>query len=163
MKNNKKAFLLLSSYLIILFSPKNKIQKEISLNDNYTFHSSLPYGSFSNGDIYIINNKYFKPDDNDNNIYIFDSRYSIDPNVMIINSYKIKSKKEIEEILCLLDYFEKEYPSKWNRSFTSMKNEWIMHNICYELGYNTDSSISVDLNNEDEEKYNSNLLTLFLK
>ena len=160
MNKNKKIFLLLSTYLIILFTPKIKSNKSINLNNDYSYHSSLPYASYSNGDVYISNRRsLINKIDNENDIFIYDARNSLDPNMLIYNSYRIKDKKLIEEIITIMLLYEKQFPSNWNRSFDSMKKEWIIHNLCYEFGYKTKSTESVDLNNDDEVFYKSKILS----
>lgn len=55
-KNAKKVYLLISTYLIFLLVPKLKNNsKEITYNKDYVYESTIPYASYSNGDVYIIN------------------------------------------------------------------------------------------------------------
>ena len=86
----------------------------------------------------------------DDNIYVIDSRYDDDPNMIVYNSYKIKSLEEIKEILKILKEYERQYPSKWERSILSMEYEWIVHNLAYYLNIYPENSKDVDLNNTDE-------------
>ena len=163
MNNRKKTILLLYAYLIILLSPKSTNKKSIDINNNYTFHSTIPYASYEDKNIYISNQYTIKNILNDNDIFIIDSRYSKDPDILVYNSYKIKNVEDIYQILNILKEYEKQYPSRWNRTIESMKNEWIIHNLSYLFNYNVERSKSVDLNNQDETTYNSKLLSLFIK
>ena len=95
---------------------------------------------------------------NSNDIYIIDDRKSLNPDMAICDSHKIRDKKFMNEIIDLLLEYEKENPSNWNRTKESMINEWIMHNISYDLDFKRESTERVDLDNKDEKKYS---LTLF--
>ena len=55
------------------------------------------------------------------------------------------------------------YPSEWDRSLESMRLEWFCHNASYYMNYKIDSSYEVDLNNKDEDKYDSEVLRRFLR
>lgn len=94
----------------------------------------------------------------ENDILIADERNTQDPNMIIYDSYQITDKDLRNDILCCLLEYERMYPSEWNRTIESMRNEWIIHNISYYFHYQRKSAENVDLNNEDETKYNSILL-----
>ena len=159
MNKKKKAIIILSTFFAILLTPKvKKNSKEIQINEKYVYHSVTPYATYSNGNVYIINSKELLNIINDNDICIIDQRETLDPDMHIHNSSKIKNLKQMNEIISIIEDYENKYPSSWNRTHKSMINEWIIHNISYEFGYNIDSSKSVDLNNSDENKY---ILTLF--
>ena len=161
----KKAFILLSTYLIILTTPKVKSQTyDISINEEYKIYSSEPYARYSDGNIYIGKKSYIDKirDDTTNDIYIIDDRNNINPNMSICNSYEIRDNKLKSNILDVLLEYEKEYPSRWNRTKSSMLLEWIAHNYCYNLTFRTQSTQHVDLDNKDEKKY-SLLLPKMLK
>ncbi len=167
MKKSKKAFLLLSTYLIILFTPKfkNNSTPNYSINESHEYNSSIPFGTYSNGDVFIANEETIIRIINDENedIYIIDDRRNSDSNIQIYNSYKIDNYKEMLEITRLLLEYEKLYPSNWDRTEDSMLNEWLVHNLCFKFGYKPINTQMVDLNNADEEKYNSKLLTFLLR
>lgn len=154
MNKNKKIFILLSTYLCFLFIPKSNTLKYIK-NTNYIYNSVEPFSYCDNGNIYIVNDYIIDHiyNKNTNDIYVIDQRNNMDPNMQIINSYKVTSRKQMIEILKVLNEYEKDYPSRWNRTKNSMLNEWFIHNICHQLGIKTINSESVDLNNEDETKY----------
>lgn len=125
-----------------------------------------PFARYSKGNIYIGSEEYInyiKPYVNEEDILIIDSSsISDDPNFTIIDSYLIEDKDLINEILEVIIAYAELHPSHWNRSIESMRNEYMIHNIFYNLNYERERTSSVDLNNEDEEKYNSKLLSKIL-
>lgn len=165
MKNlskKKKAILLLYSYIILLFIPKikdNKQASKIVYNNSYSLTDDCCFASYNDSNIYIINKEQFESasDINPNDIYILDERDGNNPNIKICDSYKIKSRKQIIEILNILLEFENRYPSNWDRTVYSMANEWLIHNVCYDIRIKTVRTGDVDLDNDDEEKYESAL------
>ena len=155
MNREKKALFLLWTYIIILFTPKIKSHNRkinITYNDNYIYEET-PYARYNSKDIYIIGVKKAPELVNDENIYIIDDRTDNDPDMSICNSYQFKNTNEINAIINLLLEYERKNPSDWNRSFKSMKNEWIIHNICYNLNIQKGRTSQVDFNNSDEETY----------
>ena len=154
----KKAILLLYSYIIILFTPKfksNKQETKVTYNTTYQLESDCLFATYNDKNLYIAKQECIDnlETDNPNNIYIIDNRESDNPNMTICNSHQIKNRNEQIEILKILLEYEKEYPSNWNRSIESMINEWIIHNICYNLDLETHRTEQVDLDNNDEKKY----------
>lgn len=81
-----------------------------------------------------------------------------DPNMKIYDSCSIDSRVERNEILEILMEYERRYPTGWDRSIESMRLEWLMHNLSYQFSYQRDRTADVDLNNDDEEKYDSKVL-----
>lgn len=122
------------------------------------------YASYEDGLIYIGNKNYI---DNiikkDGDILIEDRRFDDDPDMVICNSCKVTDKELRNEILEVICKYEKDNNSNWDRSIESMRVEWFMHNLCYRLKYKTDHTMDVNLNNEDEEKYNNKILQLIFK
>lgn len=161
MNNKKKSILLLFSYFIILFTIKTKNNdKEIKYNDNFNIYTDNLYATYKDYSIYIKNISSINNEpENTKDIYIIDDRYSFDPDMSICNSYKINTLKEINMYLKLLTEYEKKYPSNWNRSINSMKNEWIIHNICYYLNHEKERTKQVDFDNSDELLY-SNIINI---
>ncbi len=157
----KKILILLMLYSTILLSPKVK-----SDNNDINISHDINYEYVDYNDKRIIittcDKLGYVYNKESNNVYILDCRHDKNSNFKIIDSYKITDKNEMERILNILLEYEKENPSSWNRSFNSMLNEWQAHNICYQLGYDIDSTMHVDLDNEDESKYVSKELTRFL-
>ncbi len=164
MNRRKKAFLLLCTYIIILFSPKKDNKPSYLLNNKYEYRSTTPYGSYSNGNVYIVKkNKIKKIYTNDSNdVYIIDDRKTNDPDMQIYYSYNIDTLKEMKEVIMLILEYEKNYPSNWDRTYESMLNEWYIHNLFYKLGLIQERSESVDFNNDDETKFNNKILSLIL-
>lgn len=152
--------LIIASSLLIALSFKEKCPK--LTNDGLTTNDRESDFSYSNGDIYIgdlnfINQKQENASVSD--VFVVDERLTDDPNMIILDSYRIKTLKEQKEILkCLLEY-EALYPTDWDRSLYSMELEWTIHNILYDLDYEKERTKSVDLNNDDEFVYR--VLSLF--
>ena len=161
--NSKKAFLLLASYFIILFTPKTNKNKEntVTYNPAYQTAETLPYATYDNKQIYIIseeeaNNMKEIPTDD---IYVVDRRHWANSTMIIQDSYRIKNLKEMKGILNILMKYENEHPSAWDRTLTSMEKEWLIHNICYFLNYEPARTRHVDFDNADEENF-SNLINI---
>lgn len=160
--NNKKKLFFATAAVMVTsvffcehhFHPKYKI-----------LNSEEAFAEYSNGVVYIGDIDYIKlikEDVNENDILVVDERNTDDPNMLIYNSYRITSKEERNEILCILEEYERLYPSEWNRSIESMRNEWQVHNLFYLLNYKLDHTTDVDLNNEDEEIFNNYILSRVL-
>ena len=62
------------------------------------------------------------------------------------------------EILEILQEYERQFPSDWDRTTESMRLEWLMHNLSYRFDYQPGRTESVDLNNNDEGKYDNKIL-----
>jgi len=155
MSKNKKTLLILSTCLVVLTTSKTKASEiNITYNDNYGLNNDI-FATYNGRDIYIGDKDYILEimDIESDNIYVIDDRNSKDPNIKIMNSYSIRNI-DISNILDILIEYENIYPSDWNRTKKSMFNEWIIHNICYDLNIKTESTESVDLDNIDENKYN---------
>lgn len=159
--NKRKIIILLSIYLALLLSPKVKSD---SKNNEIIHENNYSYINYDDKKIIIVNKDYFDYvyDKESNNIYIIDYRNNKNSNFEIVESYKISNKSEMEEIINMLLEYEKENPSNWNRSFNSMLNEWQIHNICHYFGYDIESTEHVDLDNNDENKYKSKVLSKLL-
>ena len=164
LNKSKKAFLLISTYIIFLFVPKIKSnKKDINYNSEYTYHSIEPYASYSNGNVYIADKDTIDIIFNDSDdIYIIDARDNENSDISIRNSYKITSYQEKSEIIDILLKYEHSFPSTWDRTDISMLNEWDIHNLFYYFGIDRDSTENVDFDNSDQEKYNSRILKFFL-
>ena len=163
----KKIFILLSTYFIILTTPKikaSKIEDVITFNEEYQFEEAAPYAKINGKNIYITKENIieFIKDDNPCNIYIKDKRELDNPTMSICDSYKINNKQDIINILNILLTYENEYPSSWDRSFDSMKKEWLIHNLCYKLKYELERTKTVDLDNNDETDF-ANIISILSK
>lgn len=151
------------SLLLTCSCRKDSYVPQISINeveDDCSF-----FASYSLGKVYIC----FKDDFDmyqqllqDDDILVVDNRNSDNPDMCIYNSCKITDAKVIMEVLLILEEYEKRYPSYWNRTLSSMYNEWVIHNICYSLSYRTESTEHVDLDNEDEKVYSSLVFKILL-
>lgn len=116
------------------------------------------YAKYDGGLIYIGGRMYIRSlidNVSDGDILVIDRRLADDPNMTILDSYRITNKDDIKDILnCLLAY-ENEFPTNWDRTFTSMVTEWEAHNFLYRLHYQRYRTDDVDLNNADEDVYNN--------
>ncbi len=99
----------------------------------------------------------------ENDILVIDKRSGEDPDMCVYNSCMITDTKIITEVLLILEEYERKVPSMWDRTLSSMYNEWIVHNICYNFNYKVISTQHVDLDNEDESFYSSFIFKLLLK
>ena len=170
-KNNdiKKAIALVFTYFTVLLIPKVKvISKESSIKYNDDFNeNSICFAEYDNKKIYIGNEELIasliEDYDNDNNIYIIDTRSSRDPNMSIRNSYKIDNKEDVKIVLRIIQEYNNRYPSNWNRTYYSTYLEVLAHYYGYVVGIKKESATHVDLNNADENKYKSTILTYILK
>lgn len=147
------AFFVLLSFRV--WRPK-ELQYEIL--DNHE-----AYASYSGGLIYIGKYKHHHYSLEEGDVFVLDSRWDANPDMKIYNSYKILNSKEREEILSILSEYEKENPSKWDRSLESMELEWTLHNLGYYFNIKRDSSTDVDLDNSDEELYQNKVLQKIFK
>ena len=149
----RKLFALISSYIVLFNSYcsfKNKSEHEIIFNDKYYCYSSIPFATYNDKNVYIGFLYNYKDSDN---IYILDGRFLKDPNMKIINSYLITDVNDINNIIKIIEEYETRFPSRWDRTSKSMKNEWLVHNFCYYFNIETPRSGDVDLNNADENKF----------
>ena len=133
-----------------LYSIDHKYNPQIEILD-----ANEAFASYSEGLVYIGDEDYINSCDclNEGDILVCDARLADDPNMRIIDSYKIIDKDIRNEILEILEEYEKENPTDWDRSLTSMRLEWFCHNFSYCVSNETDRAKDVDLNNEDEKKY----------
>lgn len=122
------------------------------------------YARYSNGKVYIGKQEFLDSIEKEpGDVLVLDARDEADPDMKIIDSCAIKNKDERNEILEILLEYEEDDPSNWYRTLRSMRCEWDLHNTSEGLNYRTDSSSDVDLNNADEEKYNSFFLRKILR
>ena len=142
------------------------VLSSIALTSSYRKEEIVPYyvvtlnedafGDYSNGSVYIGNEKYLeslKELDEDNDVLVLDGRDSDDPYMRILNSYVVDDEKQMKEIIALLCEYEKMYPSSWERMEDTLYREWVVHNICYFIHYETNRTTDVDFNNADESLY----------
>ena len=155
-KEIKRKLIAFISSSVVLFNSfaflkGSKDSDEIIYNSEYRYlSSSVPFAYYNDKCVYI---GYRFNETDENNIYIIDGRYLHDPDVRVIDSYKICNLKDIKNIVKILMEYENEFPSKWERTSKAMELEWLIHNCCYYLDIETNRSGDVDFNNEDENKY----------
>ena len=95
----------------------------------------------------------------DNMILVEDERHSKkDPNMKIYYSCGICTPKDRNDVIEVLQEYERQDPSDWDRTTESMRLEWLMHNLSYRFDYQPGRTESVDLNNKDEGKYDNKIL-----
>lgn len=163
------AFLLSGVTFCLMLSslPNREYNPTYSINTEYSqSNNKIPYATSSHGDIYIGTLKQIKKLEkkvDENSVLIVDQRSAEDPNIKIKASSKITNKDEMEEILEVIQIYNKQYPSDWNRSTNAMMNEWEVHNICSELSIFPSHTDEVDFNNGDELIYKPKLLSKILR
>lgn len=159
MTNKKKKILATSiaAALILAYPYKHKYKKNYTILDD----NDGAFASYSNGLIYIGSRDYLLSLDNLNegDILIEDQRYFEDPNMVIYNSCDITDKDIRNDILEVICEYEMRYPTNWDRTIESMRFEWLCHNMAYYFDYRVDDTSEVDLNNDDEEKYDQKVLS----
>lgn len=123
-----------------------------SLN-NSVLGSVSPYKF--DGNIYIGREEYLNGLKNitDKDVLILDQSYISNPNFRIYNSYKITNLEDMTYILNILLEYERNNPSKWDRTLISMRNEWLIHNLAYRFEINKVRAKDLDLDNDDEGNF----------
>lgn len=132
-----------------------------------------PYGKYSNGLIYIGDQDYInsiKDEVNETDVLIIigsnyneDTNQNNDPNVKILSSCEITDPEDRLEILNVLEIYSKVNDTAWHRSIESMRVEWTVHNILYDLHYKRYRTEDTDLNNSEEEFYSNFILQRIIK
>ena len=132
-----------------------------------------PFGKYSNGFIYIGNQEYIdniKDSVNENDVLIIvgdnyneDTKNNNDPNAKILSSYEITDPEDRLEILEVLEIYSIVHDTDWRRSVESMRVEWTIHNILYDLHYKRERTEEVDLNNSEESFYSNKVLQRIIK
>ena len=140
---------LLSLFLIVTVSFDHRVTPYYELLDDDAF------ARYSNGKVYIGDNYFINNLVNieKNDILIIDNRNSDDPSFKVLSSYKVNDRFFQIEILEILLEYERQKPTKWNRSLSSMKYEWFVHNLFYYFNYQINRTMDVDFNNNDEGIY----------
>ena len=137
------------------YVPKYEIIED---KKNPFFTAKYRYGS-----VYIIKDLREIDSIDENDIIILDQRNKSNPNMKIISSHEITDKNIRNDIIEILLEYEKMYPSKWDRTIESMRLEWFVHNLFYDINYKRDHTDNVDLDNDDENKYQNKILNKILK
>ena len=158
--NKKKLISLYIILIVVIFSFKEKNGTSIYYNNDAD--DFIPYASFDDKYVYIVKNvdNIDKIDCNDHNIVVLDDLCRDDPDMKVIDSCRIRNRKDIDAILDVISNYCND--TSFNRSKSSMKNEWVIHNLLSSLSYKKESTDDVDLNNGDEKVYESKILTKIL-
>lgn len=162
----KKAIVILAATYVVLTCTGSGREYNPNYEINHSDEDTKPFATYEDGDIYIGNQTYIdsikdKVDEDD--ILVVDKRTLEDSDMCILDSYRISDANTRNTILEVLEEYEKLYPSSWDRTIESMRNEWEIHNILYHLNYKEYRTGHVDLNNEDEEIYDDIVLTKILR
>ena len=159
--NRKNVLIYLMALLVSISLLKNKNNKKeiVDLTDDKSYSVC---GNYSRGKVYMCDSMHDAEcaslvcDEAD--VIVVDQTEYKDPNMKIVSSYKITDKDEMIEILNIIKEYCQNKESNWNRSITSMQNEWLVHNICSNMHIKRSSTDDVDLNNSDENLYNSKIV-----
>lgn len=163
MKNKKKMLLLMSACLLLV-SCKDSKKIEDPIYD-VSSYLSKPYATYSMGNIYIGNKEYLQGLSNLSkyDILIEDQRTNKNPNMRIYDSYTVYDPNVRREILEAICNYEREDPSEWERSISSMEAEWYFHNLSYFFSIQKERAKDVDLDNDAEYKYNNSIIKKITK
>ena len=118
------------------------------------------FASYRDGYVYIGREEFInsvKHEEND--VLVVDERDSIDSNIKILDSYRITDKNAREDIINIIEEYEKNDPSIWSRSIETMKLEWFVDNVLYNLNYELTRTKDVDFENSEEESYKRFILS----
>lgn len=161
-KPNRKNVLIYLIALLVsfsLFKNRNNKKEIIDLTDNKTYSV---YGTYSRGKIYICDSMHDAECASlvcaENDVIVVDQTELNDPNMKIVSSYKITNRQEMIEILNVIKKYCMNKECNWDRSISSMQNEWIVHNICSNMAIKRERTDDVDLNNSDENLYNLKII-----
>ena len=132
----------------------------LSINEKVEYHpdyeiltDSDAYAKYPDGYVYIgdadyLNSIKCQPND----VLVLDERNEKN-NIKVIDSYKIKNRFYRDDIINIILEYEKEYPSNWDRTVETMRDEWFVHNMLYGLGIRRSSTTDVDFENNEEKVY----------
>ena len=121
------------------------------------------YGRYEAGYVYIGDEAFIESlDKNEFDVYVVDEREDV-LNMKILNSYKIYNFNYQRDILNIIEDYENNYPSEWERSVETMMTEWNVHNFLYGFSYQEDRTRDVDFENSEEELYKEKILTKLFK
>ena len=134
------------------------------LDDNTPAFASYCDGNIYIGDRRFLSSIYHSGLYQEGDIFVLDKRdYEPDPDMKVINSCIIDDKNIRNDIIEVLQIYEEMYPTDWDRTTESMRLEWYMHNLSYKFNYETSRTCDVDLDNDEEEKYDNKVLRKILK
>ena len=157
MKQKWKQKLAYIGAVIVLFSfiHDHKYDPHYEILEN-----SDAFASYSGGLVYIGDQEFLDSiTPNEGDILVGDYRFDhTDPEYEVYDSYKIHGREARNEILEILQEYERLNPSPWDRSMESLRLEMFFHYYSHYFGYEIDRSGTTDLNNRDEEKYDNKIL-----
>ena len=154
MNSTGKKILSISVGTILLLPLSGSKPRKMSERVYYNFVINKGSIKYSGGTIYIGPKwKLDKIDKEEGDILVIDFRRDNDPDLRVIDSYKIYNADTREEIIDALLAYEEKYPTKWERTRASLIREWFAHNVMHFFNYKLDSTTDVDFNNADEYQY----------
>ena len=165
-KNRLRNGLIFIGILVVLLTRYNK-DYEYSPNYEIVEEVGHEFAKYSEGKVFIGTKRELIgliDEIGENDIVVIDQRRNnSDPNMRIVDSYKVKDKEIRNEILEIICKYEEKYPTVWDRTIETMRLEWYMHNVSFLLNHQIDRTGDVDLDNDDEEYYNIKLLNKILR
>ena len=116
-----------------------------------------PIGTFNKGQgyVYIVTESqlYLMENREKNVVVILDKRTSFDPNMQVLDSYRIIKTSQQREIAQLMLSYNTSNPVNpaWSRTLGSLVEEWQLHNFAYFWGIKRSQTADCDFNNADED------------
>ena len=121
------------------------------------------YATYREGNVYIGSEEFLSAIDKKNgDVLVLDER-EIKNNIKIIDSYKITSSNNRMDIINIIQDYENNDPTSWDRSPETMQAEWCVHNVLYGFFYKRDHTKDVDFENNEESIYNRKILKKIFK
>jgi len=123
------------------------------------------FAKCSCGTVYIGNKEFLQSiPDGEDVVLVEDLRNRRDdPNMKIYHSCRFSNRDDRNTILEILQCYEELDPSEWDRSIESMRLEWFMHNLFYNFRVEEIRTEDVDLDNNDEEKFQQKILQILFR
>ncbi len=133
---------------------KSAPAKNVSTQPTGVNGTTVPY-RYSGNSVYIVTNNQKSEYENKmkfGDILIIDDRNAKDPNMQVVNSYKITDQGSQKKIIDIMLIYNEDYPADyaWNRTKNSMIKEWDIHNTLSYWRIFPDQSNHTDFNNGDE-------------
>lgn len=163
--NKRKKVLLVACMITLLSTCRYSKKDKYDLDYEILPQQEDAFASYSNGLIYIGNDDFIDNlhDIKENDILVIDGRDCKNPSFKVLDSYKITSKKEREEIICAICTYDEMYPLNWNRTYETMEFEWSLHNTAYNLNYKRSKTKDVDFDNNDGKFYENSVIKYILE